>query len=378
MNRFPTAAALASVVLAGCGAPAASAPPRSSIPPTTAPSPAPGLPSAAAPSRPESTPSPPPTSLPSAAGPVAYRIAFLQGTSAGQHDVFVASDRSGVLRLTEDERNEHALFWLQDGSRLAFSWSSPTNIYRAALASVLPDGTDRKELGPVQTIYSEPVVSPDGRYVAYGGDGDPSGETGIVLLDLHDGSRIQLTTDGAGAPVWSPDGSRILALAPSRVVVVIDVPSGEVIARIEDETVQEVLGWSADGSSVIYGDCDPGCGLLPATIANADGSSIRRFDGPLPMVHIGVPSPDGASRAYVDGGVLVVSDAAGTAARPVSATGLNVRGQPTWSGDGRWLAFSAGVGVMRDFRIYIVSVSGGTPLKVTSGPDDTDPAWQPG
>jgi Tol biopolymer transport system component len=229
----------------------------------------------------------------------------------------------------------------------------------------------------VQTAYHDPVLSPDGRFVAYGGDGDPAGETGIIVLDRTEGTRTQLTTDGAGAPIWSADSRRILAFAPSRLVVIIDVSTGTIVGRIEDTTVQEVIGWTADGASILYGSCEPGCGMSPVSIAGADGSGPRPYDGPLPDVAGGIPSPDALWIGLVHDNALYVSSEAGGAEERVSPGGLLVLGDPTWSPGGDWLAFAAKTGAESDIRLYVVPRTGGEAVPISSGPTDFAPSWQP-
>src|SRR5829696_6476777 len=316
-----------------------------------------------------------PTSEPSSAS--AARIAFT-GFRDGQSDVYtIAPDGSALARVTNSQQVEHHVFWLLDGSRLAFAWSEPGEAgdYHASLATVQPDGSDRRELGSVQTAYSEPVLSPDGRYVAFGGDGDQTGKTGIIVLDLRNGTRTQLTTDGEGSPVWSPDGNHILAFAPSRVVVVVEVASGVVIGRIEDPNVAEVLGWLDDGTAILYGACEPRCGALPVTAANPDGSNARRYDGPLPAAPTGVRSPDGAWVAAVIGDSLLVGAIGGTTLTPLIPASWSARGQPSWSADSNQLAFSAATEVAGPIRVYVVERTGGEPVAITPGPRDFSVSW---
>ena len=93
--------------------------------------------------------------------------------------------------------------------------STGTLAYRSGNASALSIcWYDRqgKQIGePLsQGIYRSPSISPDGKTVALRVM-DLSGNTDIWLLDLVRGGLIRFTFDPAaeGAPVWSPDGSRI-------------------------------------------------------------------------------------------------------------------------------------------------------------------------
>lgn len=286
-------------------------------------------------------------------------------------------------QLTTDEFFKSNLAWLLDGSRLAYAWYRNPDPYHDTLTTILADGTDPRDLGPVQTIYDPPALSPDGRTIAYGGDGGEEGSSGIVLLDLATGTRRTLTNDGAVAPAWSPDGTKIVAALYSRRVLVFDVATGATLASIEDPGTQGVLGWTADGSAVIYegcGDTKDSCGPWTAL---ADGTGKRPYDGPLPDANPGWLSPDRQWRATVRDdpdlpGVssLFVGQASGGTA--VRLTGTLIVGSVSWSPDSQWLAFGGSpVGDAGSARIYLVNRAGGVPVPVTAGPLDEAPAWQP-
>ena len=367
------------LVVAGCaGAPAvtSSSPPA---PVTLPPTPPPTAPASA-------SASPIPTTDPRPA-PVG-RIAFLRDASGNDlTDAFVVdANGENLVRLTNDAKVESALFWLTDGSRIVIAWEEPNDPYHQFLASMLPDGTDRRELGPVQTLYSAAPQSPDGRYIAFGSDGDASEGSGVRLLDLSTGALIELTRDGATSPVWSPDGSRLMVLLGRRLGV-IDVASGEVVAVIGSD-VDRLLGWTPDGRSVLFKVCTSPmtkeeCLAAPELIAEAAGSQPTQYLDPLPTDVLGATSPDGNWVAeIVDGcGYEIVAEAAATR-HPldtwVDLVGAcpSVHRTVSWSPDSNWVAIPSGAGIGESL-ITLWSPLGGTPVSITEGPSDGHPAWQP-
>ncbi|MBI3751854.1 MAG: PD40 domain-containing protein [Chloroflexi bacterium] len=318
------------------------------------------------------------------------QIAFVRPETAageGQVDIYLVDAGGGEapVRLTNDARVEEAIYWLLDGSALVYAWSTYLDPYHQTLTSIRTDGAGAIDLGPVQTIYSPSAVSPDGRYVAFGGDGSEDGSSGLVLLDLADGARRQLTAGGETQPIWSPDGSRILAFLPSRGLTVIGGTSGQVMARIDDPGIQWLVGWTGDGLSILYHSCGSDLGKTecmdaPTLVANADGTNVRTYDGPLPPDpnEPQLASPDRQWIATWADGTLRVAPATGG-----GAIELAPGDSPAWSRDSMWLVFrgidagptATSGSVSRG--LFTVRRDGGQPIQLTDGASDEPMAWQP-
>ncbi|WP_433509009.1 S9 family peptidase [Nonomuraea sp. CA-143628] len=158
--------------------------------------------------------------------------------------------------------------------------------------------------------------SPDGRLLAFLRPVD--GHAQIHLLPMDGGEPRPLTSAslGAGAPVWSPDGSRIAYSAP-------------------------------------YGDLDPHAPVVADTLEyKADGTGLLR----------GLTTQ-----------LFVVDVATGDAVQ-VTEGGFHA-GEPSWSPDGLRLAFAASMAADRDLvvesAVYAVDATGpvpGKPERLT-GPD---------
>lgn len=307
-------------------------------------------------------------------------------------DIYLVDASGGEppIRLTNDARIEEAIYWLLDGSGLVYAWSTRIDPYHQTLTSIRSDGTGSIDLGPVQTTYGPSAVSPNGRYVAFGGDGMEDGSSGLVLLDLATGTRRQVTAGGETAPIWSPDGSRILALLPRRGLRIIDGTSAAVVARIDDPDVESPVGWTSDGLSVLFHRCGmdlskTGCMNAPTLAASTDGSNVRTYDGPMPA---GPSEPQLASpdrrwiASWADGTLQVTPSPGGPGVRLAPGVELAPGDSPAWSRDSMWLAFwgiaegPTATSNGATTGLYAVRRDGGQPIRLTEGSDRVI-AWQP-
>ena len=310
--------------------------------------------------------------------PVTGRIAYVH--NAGEPgdvpatDIWVIDAQGGQpTALTSDPENEFSPFWLLDGSRLVFAvfdFRTEIGPYQGTLISVLPDGSDRKDLAPVAD-WSDAVLSPDGRYVAWGG----GGTNGITLLDRSSGDANVLTTDGATVPIWSPDGTALLVREPVLgSVAVIDVPSGHV-TRFRKPEIREVLGWTADGQAIVFISAESPS--TPAWMALATGGPVVPLPPNAELAPRAWSSPDGL---WIVGRRLEIQEPTGGEAVTVAPGLRMLTGAPSWSPDASALAF-AGSTIEelgdRTSAIYVVSIDGKTPTRITTGPLDTWPAWEP-
>jgi Tol biopolymer transport system component len=178
-------------------------------------------------------------------------------TVLGGNDVIAIHDmrRGTTSRLTRTGWDNHDPLWTPDGKHLLFQsnmsgtdlmYWQPTDGSGAAEqlvggdeelvpGSFSPDGTllaymtidqaERADIlvvpfgadGPAgepvrftETPYSEvaPSISPNGKWIAYASDETDSWQ--VYVQPFPDGgAKWQISTNGGGAPLWSPDGSTI-------------------------------------------------------------------------------------------------------------------------------------------------------------------------
>ena len=117
-----------------------------------------------------------------------------------------------------------------DGRDVVYRMDTPDSnrdLYR------LPLEGDRK---PVPILISvdddkQPRVSPDGKWLAY--VSNASGREEVYVRPLAGGPRVTVSRDGAGEPLWSPDGTRLYYRSGARLMAagISTTPSFTVTSR---------------------------------------------------------------------------------------------------------------------------------------------------
>ncbi|WP_207229783.1 amidohydrolase family protein [Krasilnikovia cinnamomea] len=189
-----------------------------------------------------------------------------------------------------------------DGTRVAF---------RALNALwLLSVGSPRPERLVADGYFaSDPDFSPDGRYLVY--SSDRAGSADLWRRDLTTGAEEQLTRlpGGQVAPRWSPVGDRIAFADDDGATWILDLATGQARQVVPGMFQPGRVSWSPDGRTLALAAVKP---------------YSKRFR-------------EGTSQ------ILTVDVATGalTYAEPMPGASLSTRGDdgPTWSPDGRWLAF---------------------------------------
>ena len=98
------------------------------------------------------------------------------------------------------------------------------------VVSVDQDGKPGTPRPLIATSAAEltPAISPDGRWIAYRAADPASGRTDVYLARFPDGTgRVQVTSNGGGAPFWSRKNDELFFTGPPGVMQSVSVSLGD-------------------------------------------------------------------------------------------------------------------------------------------------------
>ncbi|MBD0319503.1 MAG: PD40 domain-containing protein [Gemmatimonadetes bacterium] len=201
-----------------------------------------------------------------------------------------------------------------------------------------------------------------------------------------DGSSARQVAASASNVTWSPDGARlayIVGVRPQQLRIVNADGGGEVVVPGAVPGGFGGLAWSPDGGRIAFEGMRGGSRTV--YVINTDGSGLRDIEQNLPgpaleMRSIGEPtwSPDGKRLAFhrfeswVEINLWVVTLATGNA-RQITAGGSDVRA--AWSPTGELIAFLRYEGDHAD--AFVVRPDGSGLVRITDTPrvDEASPNW---
>jgi TolB protein len=277
----------------------------------------------------------------------------------------------------------------------------PSRLWFAACLAIATSAQAHDAVPVTAVIDAYPHPSPDGRRIVF--QSDRTGVPQVYVLDPTDKRLTRLTDDprGCRTPKWSPDGMRIVYTVGTDMtsdIWTMDADGSHqrpLVATPGDDSHPQ---WSPDGARVISNTsraASDGSGTWDDIhIVDADGTHMRRLTDCRSTCTYPALSPDGkrmvfrrvdrtAGRDWTQQPVatnseIVVADSDGRNPRNV-ASHPAFDGWPTWSPDGRWIAFASGRdGVAFAAQVYLVHPDGSGLHAVTQGPwSHTQPAWAP-
>jgi imidazolonepropionase-like amidohydrolase/Tol biopolymer transport system component len=362
--------------------------------------------------------------------PDGRRIAFVSDRAGGDNIWLMNRDGSDKRQISkEDFRLLNQPSWSPDGQFIVAKKHFTTGrslgtgevwMYHVSGGAGVPlvkkpNERHQKELG-------EPTFAPDGKGVYYTRNVTPGpifeyaqdSNTDLFHIERYDLNDGKVTTVAAGAggavrPSPSPDGKKLAFVrreGTQSKLYVKDLSSGteKKVHDTLDQDVQETwavtgvypnMGWTPDSGDIVFW----AGGKLRRVSAAGGEARVIPFsvsddrvivDATHPTVEVAPDSfatqmprwaevsPDGRSVVFETLGKLWVKPASGGAARRLTAAKDNgFELWPSWSRDGRSIAFvrwtDAGLG-----EVHVVGAGGGTSRKVTGVPGHyAEPRFSP-
>ena len=305
------------------------------------------------------------------------KIAFLRERNHGDDsEIFtMRPDGTQVTQLTNNIEQEENLAWTPDGSKIVFlrevyvgkSLDTEPSFFR-----MNADGSDEARLRTPMTHRSTGIGldvdwSPDGSKIAFVRDMLVStnlARATIFLMNADGSDQTQLcpeTKRWEDSPDWSPDGSKIAFVRTddggSQIYTVNADGTGLTQLTRDPAYTTDSPEWSPDGSKVLFsayhkdvGEFGPDSGdNYDVFVMNADGSGVQNLTD-KPEFNDTEPtwSPDGRDIAFVRG----------------SLHGEAPRRSPDYRG--------------ADSEIWRMGADGSLPTRLTrNSVYDFDPVWQP-
>jgi TolB protein len=230
--------------------------------------------------------------------------------------------------------------WSPDNQKIAYECQSPipdSSVRGICVINV--DGTDRKQVTFVDTgRHMNPVWSPDGQQIAFEWGSD------IFIVQFSDLSVTQLTKtpETDWEPSWSPDSNKI-AFASERdgnwEIYSMNADGSNQINLTQNDSHDYNPTWSKDGNFIFF--ISDRLGNDEIFRLSVSTQEIVNLTNNPEDDYFSATSPDGTKIAFTRASDIFVMNLDGTQQKRLTSF-KGYDGQPTWSPDGKNIAFIFG------------------------------------
>lgn len=266
---------------------------------------------------------------------------------------------------------------------IAFS-SDATNNDKQQIFIMDENGDGVKQVAYIDLNCFAPVFSPDGSKILFRATDKISDF--LYMVDLNDTSTFRFPTfvDGGADAVFSPDGKYLLFRSEKmedNAIWILDFSTNESYI-ISDGSMSVYARFSPDGNKVIYtssmdGNMDLVILNLEDTTENAQKTIVNSKDAEI----MGSYSPDGSLIAYASfdinyKGTVHICKPDGKSDKSISR-GMGSSYNPKFSPDGKSIAFVSDNSGKHEFYICNIDGSGMKKISNNSGSNSDVLDWSP-
>jgi len=297
------------------------------------------------------------------------------------------ADGSGAVNLSSNDYCDKLPVWSPNGRQIAFASDRDGNWEIYVMNA---DGSDQKRLTDSPGADTAPAWSPDGINLAF--ESDYGVDTDIYMMRVDGSDRRPIMRVGDDfEPAWSPDSQQIAFTSPDaqvRALVIADVKTGHLTIPTQGYHTWQVESprWSPDGNhiaAVYYLTSNSGIVLFDLKPKPAKEATTG-----VPVGVVGVkdkPLEEISHKRLVDATSTAPYPGGGAFHKPGYPTWyafgnavpvhlLKRFYEPSWSDDGRQIAFSSNMDPTGAFFVYTVSINTETAAKPVKVPDSSS-AW---
>ena len=274
-------------------------------------------------------------------------------------------------------------------SRIVFvSETGPADKRRKRLVLMDQDGARARYLTDGANLVLTPRFSPTKQEIIYLSYDRPNQPPSVHILNIDSNQREALGRFPGMqyAPRFSPDGNSVLITMTQEEgnsdIFSMDLGTRTLTRLTHAAGIDAAASYSPDGSRIVFESKRSGTQQL--YVMNVDGSEPRRITAGRGRFATPVWSPRGDLIAFTKilGGQFHIGTMRpdGTEARILDSA-YHAEG-PTWSPNGRVLAYFKQDSI-QDRRVgfspglWQVNITGGSPRRIESDTDASDPAWSP-
>ena len=259
---------------------------------------------------------------------------------------------------------------------------------------IASDGTQMASVVVLPNHQTQFTISPDGKELIY--VDSVGGQNDLWRRGFHGNDPVNLTNSESNesSPNWSPDGTKILFSSnrdsAKNEIYVMSLETGETDRLTSNQLYDSEGCWSPDGDKIIFTRFFPSDDKLKSKGQGAIFQCDLKTKTEKRLTDLGGYcggldfSPDGSMIAFhrtADGtSEIWVMKNDGTKPNPLTKTFVDEY-SPSWSPDGKWIAFTAGTGSdgQGTFDLWLIRPDGSERQLISAaGNTQMSPQWRTG